>query len=97
MILSTDDGLRLRNTYADKLEQILAMYGLTMRISPRRPEGKALFLKSKEVGTLAFEQPLDQEKERKARQKMDEYTLETVPVFVCNGADALLEVRIDGS
>lgn len=97
LILSTDDALRLDIIYGDKLPALLSRYGIQLRVSARRPEGKALFVKSGQVGVMAFEKPLDQEYTRIGRRKTDEYILESVPVFVANGAEALLEVVIDGS
>lgn len=94
LVLNTADALRLDVIYGDKLPALLARYGLELRISPRRPVGKALFLKSKQVGVIAFEKPLDQEHTRHGNRKTDEYTLESTPVFVANDASAVLEVTI---
>lgn len=96
-VVSTEDAVLLKNTYAEKLQGILDLHNLRLRVSPRRPAGRVLLLKSGQVGVMAFEKPLDQEYQRIGRRKTDEYTLEAVPVFVANGAEALLEVVVDGS
>lgn len=94
LILNPADALRLDIIYGEKLPALLARYNLTLKVSVRRPVGKALFLKSKQVGVIAFEKPLDQEFERQGTRKTDVYTLEATPVFVANDASAVLEVTI---
>jgi hypothetical protein len=80
------------------IDALLKRYGISnYLVSPHATEGTAIFLKSKQVGVIAFEKPLDQEYERQATRKQDVYVLEMRPVFVAQDASAVLAVTgIDG-
>lgn len=93
LITSPEDAEHLDRVYEDKLPALLQRRGLELRVSVRRPTGRRLYLKKKAVGTIAWDKPLDQEYTREGKRKTDVYTLEAVPVYVTNGADAVLEVR----
>lgn len=93
LIASPEDVEHLDRVYGDRLPQLLQRHGLTIRESVRRAVGRRLYVKSKQVGTLAFDKPLDQEYTREGKRKTDVFTLEVAPVWVANGADAVLEVR----
>lgn len=75
------------------LDAMLARYGITLLVSPHQTEGTALFAKSRQVGVIAFEKPLDQEYERQATRKTDVFVLEMRPVFVAFDASAVLAVE----
>lgn len=74
------------------MRALLDQYNLTLRVSPHATEGTALFVKSKQVGVIAFEKPLDQEYERAATRKTDIFVLEMRPVFVAQDASAVIGV-----
>jgi hypothetical protein len=94
LIVNPEDGFYLDLNYGDKLQALLDRYGLTMKETPHQTEGQAIFAKSKQIGVLAFEKPLDQEYERLGRRKTDSYTLEATPVPVA--IDASSVVRVEG-
>jgi hypothetical protein len=96
LILNQNDAFNLDVVYGDKLKALLDRYGLKLRVSPQQTAGKALFVKSKQVGVIAFEKPLDTEYTREGTRKTDVYTLESVPVLVANDASAVLRADIDG-
>lgn len=77
---------------AGGLASLLQRNNLTMRVSPHQTEGTAIFVKSKQIGMIMFEKPLDQEYERAATRKTDVYVLEMAPVFVAQDASAILAV-----
>ena len=93
LIAAPEDLEHLDRIYGDKLPALLQRHNLTVHESVRRDPGKRLYVKSKQVGTLAFDKPLDQEYSRVGTRKTDVYTLDVAPVWVANGADALMEVR----
>ncbi len=74
------------------VDALLSRFNLSLLVSPHATEGTALFVKSKQVGVIAFEKPLDQEYERAATRKTDVYVLEMRPVFVAQDASAVLAV-----
>jgi len=87
--LVTSGPFMTPGAYADAL---LNRYNLRLLVSPHATEGTALFVKSKQVGVIAFEKPLDQEYERAATRKTDIFVLEMRPVFVAQDASAVLAV-----
>jgi len=93
LILAPEDAEHLDRVYGDRLPALLGRHNLTLRESVRRDPGSRLYVKSKGVGTLAFDKPLDQEYQREAKRKTDTFTLDVAPVWVANDASALLEVR----
>ncbi len=93
LIAAPEDAEHLDRVYSDKVTALLARYNLELVVSPRQQANRRKYLRSGQVGTLAFDKPLDQEYTREGTRKTDVYTLETVPVFVAHGADSILEVR----
>jgi hypothetical protein len=94
VIMSPEDAEHLDRVYGDRLPALLARHNLTLIVSPRRTTGRRLYVRSGQVGVLAFDKPLgDPEITREGKRFTTSYTLEAVPVFVANGGDALLEVR----
>lgn len=94
LIASVGDAEQLDRIYGDRLEAVLNRYNLTLRASVRRPDGRRLYVRQGQVGTIAFDKPLGTpEYTREGQRFTDVYTLETVPVFVAHGADAIMEVR----
>lgn len=94
LITSPADAEHLDRVYGGNLPNILNRYNLTIRTSVRRTAGRRLYVRQGQIGTLAWELPLGEpEYTREGTRKTDVYTLETVPVFVANGVDAMIEVR----
>jgi hypothetical protein len=102
IILNQEDALYLEETsegspfaQPGQFQRMLDRYGIkNYRVSPQQPEGRATFVKSKQVGVIAFEKPLDQEYERAGTRKTDVYILEMTPVFVAYDAAAVF--ALDG-
>jgi len=102
LLVNQKDAYYLRVGYPEgKLKALLESFGIKhLRISPQVTEGQPIWAKAGAVGHIGFEVPLEQEHEYHARRKTDEYTLETVPVFVADNAAAVLRVTgvdADGS
>ena len=95
LLVDTEDWEHLGRIYEDRLPQILQQNMIrNVYVSLRLTAGTRIYLKAGEVGTLAWELPLgDPELTREGTRKTDVYTLEGVPVFVANGADAIRQVR----
>lgn len=94
VVMAPEDEEQLDRIYGDRLNAILTRYNLTIRSTVRRTQGRRLYLRRGQVGTLAWELPLgDPEYTREGTRKTDVYTLETVPVFVAHGVDSMMEVR----
>jgi len=95
LLLHQDDALALDIIYpGEQLDKILGRYNLRLRVSPQVTEGQAIFAKSKQVGVIAFEKPLDNEYTREGPRKTDVNTLEATPVFVAIDASAVLAMDI---
>lgn len=94
LLLSVNDNMYLQNIYGAALQALLASFGITrVFVSPRRADGRRLYIKSGQVGYLLWELPLgDPEYVREGVRKTDVYVYEMRPVFVANGADAILMV-----
>lgn len=92
LILNPADAFYLDVIYGEKLAALLSRYGLRLRTTPHQTEGEAIFVKSKQVGSIMFEKPLDTEVTRHGNRKTDEYTMEATPVFVAQDASAILRV-----
>lgn len=88
------DAEQFDRVYQDRGDAILARYGITRVLTTvRATAGVRTYLKSGQVGTLAWEQPMgDPEYTREGTRKTDVYTLEGRFVFVANGADAIMTV-----
>lgn len=95
IVWSPQDRREFYRVYRGDAPAVLAAAGLTRQLtSVRREAGRRLYLRSGQVGTLMYELPLgDPEFTREGTRKTDVYTFEARPVFVANGADAVLEVR----
>jgi hypothetical protein len=95
LVWNPDDAELFYNIYGDRAQAILSLHGFTRVVtSVRRPAGRRLYLRSGQVGTLAWAKPLgDPEYVREGKRLTDVYVLDGRFVFVANGADALLEVR----
>lgn len=92
LIIHPDDAMYLDLIYGDKLPALLSRYGLTIRETILATEGSPLFVKRGQVGTMAFEKPLDTEYQRIARRKTDEYIVEATPIFVAHDASAVVQL-----
>lgn len=95
MVVHPDDAYWLRTIYGSNsgVQDMLDDYGLRMIVSPLRTEGAPLFVKSQQVGMIAFQKPLTTEEERLTGGRWgDRYNLEMKPIFVANDATALLEL-----
>lgn len=92
LVIHQDDAFYLDLIYGDKLPALLGRYGLTMKVTPQATEGSPYFAKSKQIGNIAFEKPLDNEKSREGNRKTDVFTLESVPVFVAHDASAIVQL-----
>lgn len=97
LILHQNDASALRQAYSGpfsmKLSELLADYGITnLIVSPMQTEGKALFVKAKQVGAILFDLPLGQEYERHGTRKTDVFILEMAPVFVAYDASCVFEL-----
>lgn len=97
LIVHQDDAFYLDQIYGEKLAALLQRYNLSMRVSPQQEEGEAIFARSKQVGVIAFEKPLDTEYTREGKRKTDVYTMESTPVFVAHDASAVLRVTLRGA
>ncbi len=94
VVMAPEDEEELDRIYGDRLAGLLARHNIRIVSTVRRDPGRRLYLREGQVGTLAWEVPLgDPEYTREGTRKTDVYTLETVPVFVANGVDAIMEVR----
>jgi hypothetical protein len=93
LILSPEDAEHLDRIYGDRLTALLGRYNLRLRTSVRRVAGERLYVRSGQIGTIAFEKPLGAPAyQRYETRWTDEYAWETVPVFVANGANSILKV-----
>jgi hypothetical protein len=99
VILNQEDALYLDELYGGNpfmtgsLTALLERYGITnYRISPHQAEGTAIFCKSRSVGAIAWEKPLDQEYERAGVRKTDVFVLEMRPVFVAYDPSSIVAV-----
>lgn len=99
LILNTDDAFMLDVLYGEKLPALLGRYGLTLRVSPEKNAGSALFMKSQQLGFMAFEKPLGTEQGRgEPGTWKDVYAVEATPVIVANDSTAgLIVTGIAGS
>ena len=94
VIVSPEDAEQFDRVYEGQAQAVLDRYGLEMLVSVRRPSGKRLYVREGQVGAMTFDVPLGEpEITREGKRKTDVYTMEVSPVFVANGADAILEVR----
>ncbi|MCA1571711.1 MAG: hypothetical protein LC798_15635 [Chloroflexi bacterium] len=95
IVWTPEDAERFYNIYGERGNAILTQHGFTRTLQTvRRTAGRRLYLRSGQVGTMAWEQPMgDPEYTREGTRKTDVYTMEGRVVFIANGADALLEVR----
>jgi hypothetical protein len=93
-ILSSTDALNLRMIVGPQnLQAFLESFGIRrLRETPELTAGTGIFLKSRQVGVIAFEKPLDTEQQREAKRKTDVYVVEATPVFVAVDASAVLQV-----
>lgn len=92
MIVHSTDAYYLDLIFGDKLDALLARYGLTMLVSPLAEEGKPYFVASGGIGYMGFESPLTSEKEREASRKTDLYVIDVAPVLIADNAAAILQV-----
>ena len=95
LIWSPQDAENFDRIYEDRGSAVLARYGITRTLtSVRRTPGNRLYLKSGQVGTMAWEKPMgDPEYTREGTRFTDVFTMEGRVVFVANGADAIREIR----
>lgn len=95
IVWSPEDAENFDRVYEDRGEAVLARYGITKTFtSVRRTAGNRLYLRSGQVGTMAWEKAMgDPEYTREGRRYTDVFTMEGRVVFVANGADAILEAR----
>lgn len=94
VIVSPEDGEHFDRVYGEGAQALLARHGLTMIASPRQTAGKRLYVKSGQVGVLAWDKALSTpEYTREGKRFTDVFTLEAAPVYVATGADAVMEVR----
>lgn len=95
LIWHPDDSELFYNIYGDRAAAILSLHGFTRVLTTlRREAGKRLYLKSGQIGTLAWAKPFgDPEFVRAGERLTDVYVLDGRFAFVANGADAVLEVR----
>lgn len=95
LVWNPQDAENFDRVYEDRGDAVLARYGITRTFTTvRRPAGQRLYLRSGQVGTMAWEVPLgDPEYVREGIRKTDVYVMEGRPVFVANGADAVLQIR----
>jgi hypothetical protein len=94
LIVNPAEALNLRLIYEDKLDAFLRTYGISnMHSTVKQLAGTAVFAKSKQVGAIAFEKPLEQEQGRGPTGTWkDVYALEMQPVFAALDASAVLAV-----
>lgn len=95
LVWSAEDAENFDRIYEDRGTAVLARYGITRTLtSVRRDPGKRLYLRSGQVGVMAWEKPMgDPEYTREGTRFTDVYTMEGRVVFVANGADAVHEIR----
>jgi hypothetical protein len=95
IVWAPEDAEEFDRVYEDRGAAILARYGLTRQLTTvRRPPGQRLYLRSGQVGVMAWEKPVgDPEYTREGTRWTDVYSLEGRVIFVANGADAVLRVR----
>lgn len=95
LVWTPQDAENFDRVYEDRGQQVLERYGIRQTLTTvRRDPGNRLYLRSSQVGTMAWEKPMgDPEYTREGRRFTDVYTQEGRVVFVANGADAILEVR----
>jgi hypothetical protein len=95
LVWHPDDAELFYNIYGDRAGEILSLHKFTrVLMTVRRTAGERLYLKSGQVGTLAWAKPFGEpEKDRQSIRLTDVYILDGRFVFVANGADAILEVR----
>lgn len=86
LLAHSTDAYYLGLAYGDRLEGLLAMQGLTLKVSDLVTLGQPIVLKSGSLGYVLPEKPLDTEQQRFPRAKKDEYTLETSLIFVPKNA-----------
>jgi hypothetical protein len=86
------DGLG--RTGSSRWREVLADFGIeNIHSTVKQTVGTAVFAKSKQVGTIAFEKPLEQEQGRGPTGTWkDIFALEMQPVFVALDASAVLAV-----
>lgn len=94
LIWDPADAEQFDRVYQDRGDAVLARYGITRVLTTvRATAGVRTYLKSGQVGTLAWERPMgDPEYTREGTRLTDVYTLEGRFVFVANGGDAILQV-----
>ncbi len=94
VIVSPEDAEEFDRVFEGQADAVLARYNLRMRVSVRRPVGRRLYVRQGQVGVMAFDKPLGPpEYTREGKRFTDVFTMEVAPVFVANGADAILEMR----
>jgi hypothetical protein len=94
VIFNSQELTALDEVYGDRLDSFFARYGIqNVFETPLQTAGKAWFLKSKQVGSIRWDKPLDQEQGRGPIGTFkDEYALECAPVYVLLDAGSILEV-----
>lgn len=94
VILNPQESAFLIEIYEDRVAAIFAQFGIrNIFVTPLQTAGKALFLRSRQVGVIAFEKPLDQEQGRgPVGTWKDIYALEMQPVFAALDASSILEM-----
>lgn len=96
LILNPQEEESLLTYYGpDKVDAVLAGYGITDRFStPRQPAGKALLAAERQVGEMRLEVPLSEEKWRdKDGRQQDWYQASINPVTYVTDPFAILELR----
>jgi hypothetical protein len=94
LMWSPADAELFYNIYAERGDNVLAQHGIRQTLrSVRLDAGARRYLRSGQVGWLAWEKPMDTEEVREGLRKTDTYVMDGSFVFVANGADAILEVR----
>lgn len=89
LILNTADAFLLDVIYGDRLQPLLDRYNLTLRVSPEKQQGSAMFVETGGVGFIAYEKPLSVEPGRgPVGTWKDIYAVEVTPVIVANDATA---------
>jgi hypothetical protein len=93
LIWDPEDAEHFDRVYEDRGDAVLARYGIRRVLTTvRATAGQRIYLRSGQVGTLAWEKPVDVEETREGTRKTDVYTLDGGFVFVANGADAIMKV-----
>ena len=95
LVWTPEDAEHFDRVYEGQGEAVLRRHGITRTFTTvRRTTGRRLYLRSGQVGTMAWEKPMgDPEYVREGRRFTDVYVMEGRVVFVANGADAIMEVR----